>query len=259
MAGSNKAKFISLRSGRSRTAGTTCLTNTITDLRPQGVPSAPDGRRGDELPAPHQPDTRRAPRPRSPRRSCSPSWLPPRSSSLPELGQTTGRSSQAQQLRTCDEAFVPVLELRSGRHAEHRRGHGPAHHRRSRSGPRRDGCSEARKRPRSRALLPSGYAAIEPNSHWTNNTTHDGTKFPSFTAGSYAAAMAEMDSFFQDLVVGAAPSRICSPATSGSSPRTPRRSTGSRLHGHHPDQGRAGRDERPGFLTRVGFLSTFAA
>ena len=103
------------------------------------------------------------------------------------------------------------------------------------------------------------YAAIRTGSHWMNNTSHDATKFPAFTASSYAAAMAELDAFFQD--VGGQRRHVQGPLHQqrrvrheGHRPAL-RASTSTATT---PTKVALDATKRPGFLTRVGFLSTFA-
>jgi Protein of unknown function (DUF1592)/Protein of unknown function (DUF1588)/Protein of unknown function (DUF1595)/Protein of unknown function (DUF1585) len=104
------------------------------------------------------------------------------------------------------------------------------------------------------------YLAIENGSHWTNNTTHDATAYPAFTANSYAPAMAEISSFFQNLTLnGGSFSDIFLSSTGYVTSDT------AALYGLDatkytttPTQVTLDSTQRPGFLTRVGFLSTFS-
>lgn len=104
------------------------------------------------------------------------------------------------------------------------------------------------------------YAGIENGSHWANNTTHDATKYPTFNASSYTDAMAELDSFFQDLVLNGgtfkdvftSPNAFVTKDTAGL--------YGLKATDYDATPKKVALDatQRPGFLTRVAFLSTFA-
>jgi hypothetical protein len=104
------------------------------------------------------------------------------------------------------------------------------------------------------------YAGIEAGSHWVNNSDHDPAKFPSYSAAAYAPMMAEMDSFFQDVVLsgGKFKDLFLSNVAFVTKETAP-------LYGLDPSGYTAqakrvqlSADQRPGFLTRVGFLSTFS-
>jgi hypothetical protein len=104
------------------------------------------------------------------------------------------------------------------------------------------------------------YAGIEPGSHWVNISDHDPKKFPAYTAASYAPMMAEIDSFFQDVVLsGGKFSDLFLSNVAFVTKDT------AALYGLDPARYTAqatrvqlSADQRPGFLTRVGFLSTFS-
>ena len=104
------------------------------------------------------------------------------------------------------------------------------------------------------------YAAIEPGSHWVSNTEHNAAKFPAFTAASYTDAIAEMDSFFQDVVSSGgtfkdmfvSPSAFVTKSTAALYGLDPATYTTT------PKKVALDAAKRPGFLTRVGFLSTFS-
>ena len=99
------------------------------------------------------------------------------------------------------------------------------------------------------------YADISNNTHWTNITTHT---LPNWAAGSYNAAMAELDAFFGDAVVsgGTFGALFTSPVgfvTSATAPIYGVTSTATT-----PTKMNLDATKRPGFLTRIGFLSTHA-
>lgn len=103
------------------------------------------------------------------------------------------------------------------------------------------------------------YLAIQNGSHWTNNTTHDTTKYPQWDASSYAPAMAEIDSFFQNIMLGGGAFKDLflsnvGYVTSDTAPIYGVTGTFTST----PKQVTLDSTKRPGFLTRVGFLSTFA-
>ena len=99
------------------------------------------------------------------------------------------------------------------------------------------------------------YANISNGTHWTNNNVHS---IGGYTSATYTDAMAELDAFFADVVVGGgtfadlfnSPAAFVTKNTASiygvsSTATTP---TKMMLDG----------TKRPGFLSRVGFLSTFA-
>ncbi len=104
------------------------------------------------------------------------------------------------------------------------------------------------------------YAGIEPGSHWVNNTEHDGNKYSAFTAGSYAAAMAEMDAFFQEVVLkgGTFADLFLSKVAFVTKDTAALYGLKPGSYGAQPKRVELDADQRPGFLTRVGFLSTFS-
>ncbi len=104
------------------------------------------------------------------------------------------------------------------------------------------------------------YAGIEPGSHWVNNNEHDTSKYPTFTAASYAPAMTEIDSFFEDVVLGGGSFRdlFLSNAAFVTKDTAPLYGLSASAYGTQPTRVELDATKRPGFLTRVGFLSTFS-
>ncbi|HEY6477765.1 MAG TPA: DUF1592 domain-containing protein [Polyangia bacterium] len=104
------------------------------------------------------------------------------------------------------------------------------------------------------------YLAIQNGSHWTNNTTHDGTKYPAFTTSSYAPLMAEMDSFFQNITLngGAFKDLFLSNVGYVTSDTAAIYGLDATKYTSTPMQVTLDSTQRPGFLTRAGFLSTFS-
>ncbi|HXU05590.1 MAG TPA: DUF1592 domain-containing protein [Polyangia bacterium] len=102
------------------------------------------------------------------------------------------------------------------------------------------------------------YADISTGSHWVNNNTHDTTKYPSFQPGTYNTAMQELDSFFSDVVMNGgkfkdlflSPTAFVTKDTAGIYGVTSSSTT--------PVKMALDATKRPGFLTRIGFLSTFS-
>jgi hypothetical protein len=99
------------------------------------------------------------------------------------------------------------------------------------------------------------YSNIAVGTPWTNNTSHS---IGNYTSATYSAAMAELDAFFADVVVsgGTFADLFTSPngfVTSALAPIYGVTSTATT-----PTKMALDATRRPGFLTRVAFLSTFA-
>lgn len=104
------------------------------------------------------------------------------------------------------------------------------------------------------------YAGIEVGSHWINNNSHDSSKYPAYTDASYAPVMAEMDSFFADVVLNGGAFKDFLLGSNGFVTKDT-----AALYGLKPDsyttqatKVQLDSTQRPGFLTRAGFLSTFS-
>lgn len=104
------------------------------------------------------------------------------------------------------------------------------------------------------------YAGIEVGSHWVNNSSHDSSKYPSYTDASYAPAMAELDAFFQDVVLNGGTFRDLFLSSSGFVTKDTAALYGLKpaSYSTQPTKVQLDSTQRPGFLTRVGFLSTFS-
>jgi hypothetical protein len=104
------------------------------------------------------------------------------------------------------------------------------------------------------------YLGIENNTHWTNNNTHDATKFPAFTSASYVPAIAEIDSFFQDVVLKGGTFKDLFLSNVAFVTKDTAKIYGLDPSGFTTTLTRTTLDAtaRPGFLTRAGFLSTFS-
>jgi hypothetical protein len=99
------------------------------------------------------------------------------------------------------------------------------------------------------------YANIATGTPWTNNGSHS---IGNYTSATYNAAMAELDAFFADVVVsgGTFADLFTSPngfVTKDTAPIYGVTSTATT-----PTKMALDATKRPGFLTRVAFLSTFA-
>ncbi|HTQ06266.1 MAG TPA: DUF1592 domain-containing protein [Polyangiaceae bacterium] len=104
------------------------------------------------------------------------------------------------------------------------------------------------------------YAGITAGSHWVNVTTHDPNKYPTFTDASYTPAMAEMDSFYQDVVLngGSFKDMFLSPNAFVNKDTAAIYGLNPASYGADLTKVTLDANQRPGFLTRAGFLSTFS-
>lgn len=104
------------------------------------------------------------------------------------------------------------------------------------------------------------YADIQPGTHWVNNITHDATKFPSFTAATYSAGMTEIDAFFQEVLLGGGTFKDLFLSNVGFVTKDTATLYGLNpaSYGTMPTKVTLDATKRPGFLTRIGFLSTFS-
>jgi hypothetical protein len=104
------------------------------------------------------------------------------------------------------------------------------------------------------------YAGIETGSHWINNDTHDSSKYSNWTDAAYAPAMAEMDAFFQDVVLGGGTFKDLFLGNNAFVTKDTAALYGldGSSYGTQPTKVALDANQRPGFLTRVGFLSTYS-
>jgi hypothetical protein len=104
------------------------------------------------------------------------------------------------------------------------------------------------------------YLGVMTGSHWVNNTTHDSTQYPSWTDAAYAPAMAEIDAFFQDVVLGGGTFKDLFLGHSGFVTKDTAAIYGLSPSNYTTQPAKVQLDstKRPGFLTRIGFLSTFS-
>jgi hypothetical protein len=99
------------------------------------------------------------------------------------------------------------------------------------------------------------YAQIMNGSHWTNNTTHS---IGNYTSATYSDAMAELDAFFADLVVNGGTFNDLFNSPNGFVTKNTAPLYGVTSTATTPTKMALDSTKRPGFLSRVGFLSTFA-
>ncbi len=104
------------------------------------------------------------------------------------------------------------------------------------------------------------YLGIMTGSHWVNNDTHDSSKYSNWTDAAYAPAMAEIDAFFQDAVLNGGKFKDLFLGNSGFVTKDTAALYGldASKYGTDPTKVQLDSTKRPGFLTRVGFLSTFS-
>ena len=99
------------------------------------------------------------------------------------------------------------------------------------------------------------YADISNGSHFANNTMHT---LPAWAAGSYAAAMSELDAFFGDVLVSGGTFKDLYTSPVGFVTKDTAPIYGVTSTATTPTKMTLDATKRPGFLTRVGFLSTHA-
>jgi hypothetical protein len=99
------------------------------------------------------------------------------------------------------------------------------------------------------------YANISLGTPWTNNTEHS---IGNFTSATYNAAMAEQDAFFADVVVGGGTFADLFTSPNGFVTSALAPIYGVTSSATTPTKMALDATKRPGFLTRVAFLSTFA-
>jgi hypothetical protein len=104
------------------------------------------------------------------------------------------------------------------------------------------------------------YAGIMVGSHWVNNNTHDSSKYSSWSDAAYAPAMAELDAFFADVVLNGGMFKDLFLGNNGfvTKDTAPLYGLSAASYGTQPTKVALDATKRPGFLTRVGFLSTYS-
>lgn len=104
------------------------------------------------------------------------------------------------------------------------------------------------------------YAGISSGSHWVNGTQHDATKFPKYTAGTYPSMMGELDAFFQEVMLkkGTFKDLFLSRAAFVNKDTAAIYGLDASQFGAELTRVELDPNQRPGFLTRLAFLSTFS-
>jgi len=126
-------------------------------------------------------------------------------------------------------------------------------------------AAQARRMLKSDKVAPAvarfhqAYLGIETSSHWLNNKEHD-PKFGKFTAATYAPLLGEMDSFFKELVFkgGTLNDLFLSNVGFVTQDTAALYGLDPKAYGADPVRVELDPKQRPGFLTRAGFLSTFS-
>ena len=99
------------------------------------------------------------------------------------------------------------------------------------------------------------YAQISNGTHWTNNNTHS---IGNYTSATYSDAMAELDAFFADVVVGGGTFSDLFTSPNGFVTKNTAAIYGVTSTATTPTKTTLDAAKRPGFLSRAGFLSTFS-
>lgn len=252
----SKAKYIACDPNAAGTAGTTCLQNTITTFgrkmfrRPLTTAEVTSFMRFNALtPAHTGNDVAEAILYAF---LASPSFL-----TLPELGQSKDSATGAFQLTSYEVATrlsfllwnsVPDDMLNAEADAD----------RLTTAAQIRAQAMRMLQSPKAAAVATTfhrSYANITLGTPWTNNTAHT---IGNYTSATYTAAMAELDAFFADVVVSGGTFGDLFTSPNGFVTRDLASIYGVTSSATTPTKMPLDATKRPGFLTRVGFLSTFA-
>lgn len=111
------------------------------------------------------------------------------------------------------------------------------------------------------AAFHRAYADIRPGSHWATVVEHDPVLFPNYTAAAVEPMMAEMDAFFEDVTFGGGDFSDLFLSNAGFVNRDTAALYGldPAAYGSELTRVELPAADRPGFLTRVGFLSSYSA
>lgn len=103
------------------------------------------------------------------------------------------------------------------------------------------------------------YADIRQGSHW-GTLDHDSTKYPNYSPSAVAPMMAEMDAFFEEVAFNGGSFADLFSSNIGFVNEHTAPLYGLDAAGFGPELARVELDpnQRPGFLTRVGFLSSYS-
>ena len=104
------------------------------------------------------------------------------------------------------------------------------------------------------------YADIRQGSHW-GAVDHDTSKFPKYSAEAVAPMMAEVSAFFEEVAFngGSFADLFLSNVGFVSKSTAPLYGLDPAGYGAEPTRVELDAEERPGFLTRVGFLSSYSS
>jgi hypothetical protein len=110
------------------------------------------------------------------------------------------------------------------------------------------------------ATFHRAYADIRLGSHW-DGIEHDATKYPTWSPAVRPAMMAEIDKFFEEVAFngGAFKDLFLSPVAFVNKDTAPIYGLDPAAYGTELVKVTLDATQRPGFLTRVGFLSSFSA
>jgi len=111
------------------------------------------------------------------------------------------------------------------------------------------------------AAFHRAYADIRPGSHWATVVEHDPVLFPNYTPAAVEPMMAEMDAFFEDVTFGGGDFSDLFLSNVGFVNRDTAALYGldPAAYGAELTRVELPAADRPGFLTRVGFLSSYSA
>jgi hypothetical protein len=252
----SKAKFISCDPTAAGTAGTTCLQNTVTTFgrkmfrRPLTTAEVTSFMRFNTLTPTHTGnDVAEAILYAF---LASPSFI-----ALPELGQTMDATTGAIQLTSYEAATRLSFLLWNSVGDDTLNAEADAG-RLTTGAQIRAQALRMLQSPKAAAVASTyhrTYAQIANGTHWTNNTMHS---IGNYTSASYTAAMSELDSFFADVVVNGGTFADLFTSPNGFVTKDTASIYGVTSTATTPTKMALDATKRPGFLTRVGFLSTFA-
>ncbi len=111
------------------------------------------------------------------------------------------------------------------------------------------------------AAFHRAYADIRPGSHWATVVNHDPVRFPAYTPAALEPMMAEMDAFFEEVTFTGGSFADLLLSNVGFVNRDTAALYGLDPAPYGPELARVELPaaDRPGFLTRVGFLSSYSA
>ena len=110
------------------------------------------------------------------------------------------------------------------------------------------------------AAFHRAYADIRQGSHW-GTVDHDPAKFPNYTAAAMEPMIAEMDAFFEEIAFNGGTFRdlMLSPLAFVNQDTAPLYGLDPAGYGPDLTPVELEPNERPGYLTRVGFLSSYSS